>query len=419
MIGRQCNGTTCFPGYINPVSTGVPEELKQHPLFAAVPGEARYGDPLASQTSEMLKVSTAKFEELTAAEHRVTYRKDLRKEYGTHGQSLLDEYLGHYVDPLNAFPVPIYHAALLGVVKLFLSVVFSDLAKFKGVALPPWVFTKEMRRVISDRAGEVIMTNDFNRPYRDVVARRGYWTAEEYLHFLDLSFVILRPLEDGLSVWPHSNLEAAWASLRRSLLHYFRDEEDGFDHVTRARAYNDLYDFAMRWEGLVGPRLATYNLHQLVCRLFQQEEARGPVSYDGELWVERAMGHFRRSVRTTISPELIYVSDILSDIALRDLGSTSSIRDWERTCREAASKKTPRLADQGGTVEGINYMCLGPGTAIPQPEVPAACRLWTQSLNEGGASSIGPEWARILQGDEQALSSGVEVTLSGGMGGGD
>ena len=104
--GLQEGGTTCFPGYCDCVDVGCPEALRQHPLFKDVPEKARCRDSSIFQTSEMLRVIVAKFEELKAAEQRVTYRQALRKEYGTHGRSLVDVYLGHYVDLLNVFPGP-------------------------------------------------------------------------------------------------------------------------------------------------------------------------------------------------------------------------------------------------------------------------------------------------------------------------
>ena len=35
--------------------------------------------------------------------------------------------------------------------------------------------------------------------------------------------------------------------------------------------------------------MRTFNLHMAICRLFDQESARGPAAKDVELWVERVI----------------------------------------------------------------------------------------------------------------------------------
>lgn len=64
--------------------------------------------------------------------------------------------------------------------------------------------------------------------------------------------------------------------------------------------------------------LLTYNLHILVCRLSKQEEAKGCVAKDGELWVERGVQRIKRNVkyRSTSCPEKLYVHDLMRDDAL-------------------------------------------------------------------------------------------------------
>ena len=64
--------------------------------------------------------------------------------------------------------------------------------------------------------------------------------------------------------------------------------------------------------------LLMYNLHILVCRVFNQEAAKGCFATCGELWVERDIQLVKSSVkyRTTSCPEKLYVHDLMVDEAL-------------------------------------------------------------------------------------------------------
>ena len=64
--------------------------------------------------------------------------------------------------------------------------------------------------------------------------------------------------------------------------------------------------------------LRAFNVHMAICRLFQQEDARGPAANDQETWVERLMQEVKENLkfRITSCPERLYVSDRLMDDAL-------------------------------------------------------------------------------------------------------
>ena len=64
--------------------------------------------------------------------------------------------------------------------------------------------------------------------------------------------------------------------------------------------------------------LRTFNLHMAVCRLYDQESARGPAARDLELWVERVIQRVKENLKSRISscPERLYLSDRLVDDAL-------------------------------------------------------------------------------------------------------
>ena len=64
--------------------------------------------------------------------------------------------------------------------------------------------------------------------------------------------------------------------------------------------------------------MRTFNLHMAICRLFDQESARGPAAKDVELWVERVIQAVKENLkyRITSCPERLYLSDRLVDDAL-------------------------------------------------------------------------------------------------------
>ena len=62
----------------------------------------------------------------------------------------------------------------------------------------------------------------------------------------------------------------------------------------------------------------TFNLHIAVCRLYDQEAARGAVANDLEFWVERAIQLYKRSVKYRLShePEAVLAKLVLDQGAL-------------------------------------------------------------------------------------------------------
>lgn len=110
-----------------------------------------------------------------------------RNEYqpnqvGCHGRSPVIEALP-YTSYTNLWVLPIGHALLFGVIKDFLGLL---LQKGKNGSERPWYSIPTWaRHVMTSRATQITTTNDFGRPYRDVVLQRGNWTMEDYLHFTE------------------------------------------------------------------------------------------------------------------------------------------------------------------------------------------------------------------------------------------
>ena len=421
---QKCGGATCFGGYCSAVPTGCPPALRQlGPDFAAVPATAKCGDAGVKLSSDMQRARAAELPVQLARAPNATARATVIKEFGIHGESLFAELLGHYVDPNNLWVVPVAHAALIGVEKQFLAVVLRDPGSLPVSALPPWIVRADCRKIMARRAGHVILTNDFNRPYRCVIKQRGNWVMEDYLHFLEYSRYIFHD-EAGRSLFPCPDVKAAWESLRAGILHYFRYEEGGFSDDARSAAFYNLYDFAQRWERLVGLRGCTYNLHLLLCRLHDQESARGHVSHETDFWVERMIQYMKSDVkfRTTGCAELLFLNGLLLDDAVATMRAAPHIGDWDGglldggsrapwcDAREAAGAAAAR--DEGGRYEGVIFMALGHGTPLSQQNGQHAISLWSGGgsgyLGDCGNAVIGPDWAALLGSD--GLDGAVSVT---------
>jgi len=93
-------------------------------------------------------------------------------------------------------------------------------------------------------------------------------------------------------------------------------------------------------------------MHILACRLPKQEEARGYVSKDGELWVERGIQRVKRNVkyRTTEHPEKLFAHDLMADMALARM----------RHSDEAAgtTPPPPPQAREQAKKSGLNYFII-------------------------------------------------------------
>ena len=90
--------------------------------------------------------------------------------------------------------------------------------------------------------------------------------------------------------------------------------------------------------------LLACNLHNLVCCLYKQEEVKGYVAKDNELWVECYIQIVKRKVkcRTTAHPEKLYVHDYMRDeavTAMRHANFTNPcVQKAVNSCDELISK---------------------------------------------------------------------------------
>ena len=125
-----------------------------------------------------------------------------------------------YTSYTGLWLVPVCHAGLYGVVKTFWSLLLEK--GKKGEELPWYAIPHPRRAIMRQRAAHVHVTNDFNRPYRDIVQCMGVWTMEDYLHWTEaFSLYILRP--EGAQEILHSEvIRTMWRQLRAFIVHHFR-----------------------------------------------------------------------------------------------------------------------------------------------------------------------------------------------------
>jgi hypothetical protein len=83
---------------------------------------------------------------------------------GVHGASVLMDL--PYMNLQEFFLVPVAHALLYGVAKRLVQTLIRPL---RGATGKPQAFTYKERRIIVARAGDIIISSDFGRPYRDMV----------------------------------------------------------------------------------------------------------------------------------------------------------------------------------------------------------------------------------------------------------
>ena len=118
------------------------------------------------------------------------------KQLGCHGRSLLSTELP-YTSRNNLHVIPLAHALCYGVMKDFLKYLCGSQKSGKAPG-SQGILSSAAKKVMRQRAADIVPTLDFNRPYRDVLQSRGEWVMEEYLHFIETWAVhILAPYKSS------------------------------------------------------------------------------------------------------------------------------------------------------------------------------------------------------------------------------
>lgn len=294
-------------------------------------------------------------------------RETAARALGCHGESQLVSQLP-YTSYKDLWVAPVAHASLYGVVKAFWNLLLDK--GTKGVQRPWYVIPHSCRRVMTKRAADIMVTNDFNRPYRDIVTKRGLWTMEDYLHFTEtFSLYILQPGDDGGHMIPHEGLREMWELLRKWVLHHLRSPAPNLSSAGIARARREAKDSLMQFsklaESLFQPTypLCTYNLHLMNCRFPEQQLVRGHTCYYGEWWVEQLIQLMKSSVRGrhTHRPELVAVNDMMLQEALHMVKvaepSVKTFDEWVPEWGSGAMQGTN--LDDGDREGGIGMLGCG------------------------------------------------------------
>ncbi len=132
----------------------------------------------------------------------------------------------HYVDFNTLFPVPLYHALYLGVVKDFFGLLLDSKGEF-GMN----------KKTVSQREGHIVLPADFARPVLSVVSKQGRMVIENWVRLLEVySTYLFWPSVGGVSsdVIP-GIAKKAWGHLRRFSLYYQRYSQCGEDERRRQR----------------------------------------------------------------------------------------------------------------------------------------------------------------------------------------
>ena len=122
---------------------------------------------------------------------------------------------------------------------------------------------------MKDRATHVTATRDFNRPYRDIVDKRGPWTMEEWIHWTEAwSPYILADHACAQTgrILHDPRLRQMWSLLREATLHYVRATPGNGIPEQQQAAHEKLQQYAKLVSQHFGIKACTYNLHLLVCR---------------------------------------------------------------------------------------------------------------------------------------------------------
>eukprot|EP00798_Chlamydomonas_sp_ICE-L_P001205 gene1205-32547_t len=282
---------------------------------------------------------------------------------GCHGLSMVVHVLP-YVDYNNFFLVPVAHALLFGVVKGFVKHLYRPIPKAVNDC-PKDALSNPVRSLIASRKDDTRVTSEMGRPYKCIGTNRGYYTMEDWLHFVETYSAYVF---QGDTLPP--KVKELWGYLVEVCQHYFRGNKH-YSEEASEKASQTLRRYAevMEEEGMAD-NLFTYNLHMVVCRLRKQEVAHGSTVKDLEFRVEREMQSYKDRLgrRVCVDPEKISANAYLIEEGVAILKKNASItyRSYEEL---AGRDMTPmdinaKMKDTASDVFGATLLFLGPGRLL-------------------------------------------------------
>ena len=102
---------------------------------------------------------------------------------------------------------PCTAAGLFGLVKKFVGLLLEDYASESERSW--WNLTRDSKAILRKRAGDLKLTSDFGRPYKDVVHYHKGYMLDDWLHFME-TFSIYLLTQDLM----HPRMWEMWTLLR-------------------------------------------------------------------------------------------------------------------------------------------------------------------------------------------------------------
>jgi hypothetical protein len=211
--------------------------------------------------------------------------------------------------------LPWIHAGIWGIVRDFWR---NVLLKKDSIDRPGWTLNEATKKKISELGKQLVLPCSVGRPYTDVITKSGTWIMEDWLRFLEISYIF----DDALS----DDVFNAWNVLRLGCAHYvlshgwykgMKDEEK-VHHRNVARL--NLLTYAQICDLHIGKEMCTINMRLLVIHSFRQEDETGPIIHTTEFWVERYIGIMKKIARIGMiqNPELSMGNRMLLQSAISE-----------------------------------------------------------------------------------------------------
>ena len=194
--------------------------------------------------------------------------------------------------------------------------------------------------------------------------------------------------EGGTNHILHPHAAEMWQHLRAGLLYFCRSFPVEGTAQDVAAAAGELRQYAKLVEQRFGLKMCKYNLHLLVCRIAEQEAARGRAAHNTEYWLENLIQWAKSTVRyrTTKYPEMVLAGDILLDDAIARCAAKypavrQKLAEWEHVDVLGSTYSNP----DDGSSDGSQL--LGRGRVVTEPERSSMC---VDAAVEGHIRYFGP-----------------------------
>lgn len=330
--------------------------------------------------------------------------------FGCHGTSPLVKHLD-YVDYCNVWLVPIAHAFLFGLVKDFWSLLLSK--SKRGEAVPWYQLPSKARQIMAKRAESIVVTCDFNRPYRDIVHKRGNWVMENWLHWTEtFSVLVLMPERSGVHVIHDPSLRKMWEHLRSAVVFFLRTPDNDVAGYTSKceEARNSLWEFSKMAEDLFKHKLCKFNLHQVNCRLVKQCLVRGHCAFDAEYWLESMVRYYKTLVRGhgTTCPELFSASSML----LHQLATKMRLEGFGEVALEGLVEKAMHGLHLDVPDLITDTQLLGNGKKVKQADKAHVLSIVNKAMAQRGLRYQDPSLVTIMLYQHAAVNTEVFKSMS-------